>query len=409
MHKPYSNAAVRLLILFVSFLTSSAYGFFNSQSSANSMQIDAFTRVYHEQYGQAGYADIGLVQTLQGRLMHENQLADDVYLDAHYVLAWDSVFYKNSGLVPQHLTFDDALGFATSSNAYRMSDLKQSHALDEQNRIVQNLDRLVVHKAFEWGDVHLGRQAITLGIARFSQQSDVLYPVSFNNLQSDYRQGVDAARLEIPMGMLSVLDLAWVQGENHKRSAGFMRFKSHVHDMEYEITAMQLNKDSLWTLSLQQSLNNVGLWQELSLIKDENKSNRHFHRLSLGMDNTVSDFLISAEYFYNELGSDTELDYINRAASFNVNNKNAIYFLAQQYVFIGANYLEGSQNNFSINYALNLNDNSQLLSFVVNHNINAVWDVNLQTSAPLSMGGASRNSEFSQYFHSFSLNLSAVF
>ena len=401
-----------LSILLVGLMACNAYGFFEQIETSNSVQIDGFSRVYYEQHSEAGYADIGLVQTVQGRLMHESKLTDRTYIDAHYVLAWDTLLYKNSGDVPEYLSFNELSKFGPSERAYRSDDLKQSHAVDNKNRLLQNLDRLVLHHAFEWGDLHLGRQAITLGISRFSQQSDVLYPVSFNNLQSDYRQGVDAMRFELPMGILSVLDMAWVQSENAERSVGFLRFKSNMDYLEYEITGMQLNDDALLTLSLQQSLNSVGLWQELTLLNDENKKNRTYHRLTIGLDNTVSDFLISAEYYYNELGSEDPIEYSSKAAEFNLYNKNAITFFAQQYVFIGANYLEGSQNNMTMNYALNLNDKSQLVSMVFNHNINERWDANLQANLPLSTGYNSDrnlNAEFSQYFHSLSLNLSAIF
>jgi hypothetical protein len=390
----------------------SAYGFLENVSSENSVQLDGFTRVYHEQHSEAEYADTGIVQTLQGRLMHESRIDNTLIIDAHYVLAWDGVAYKNSGQVPDHLTLNNAQGLIERSGAFRISDVKGNYNLNSEHRLTQNIDRLVAHKAFDWGDIHLGRQAITLGVSRFSQQSDVLYPVSFNNLQSDYRQGVDAVRFEVPMGMLSVLDMAWVQGETKNDSAGFVRFKANLALLEYEITAMQLHEDAMLTISLQQSLHNTGLWQELSFIQDESKSNKTYHRFSIGFDNTVSDFLISAEYYYNELGTDQSDQYLSKAVSFNLYTKNAISFLAQQYLFVGANYLEGSQDNFSINYAYNINDNSQLLSAVFNHNINATWDVNVQTNLPISIGsqaGDHKLSEFSQYFHSLSLNLSAIF
>jgi hypothetical protein len=56
-------------------------------------------------------------------------------------------------------------------------------------------------------DLTLGRQAITFGKAYFWNPMDVFLPFDPEQLDRDYKEGVDAARLDIPLGNFSGLNL----------------------------------------------------------------------------------------------------------------------------------------------------------------------------------------------------------
>ena len=375
-----------------------------------SYQLDSFSNLYYnDSFGDTTsstkYADTGLAQAFQLRFMLLQGMDSSSYLELHYELASQSVLYKNSGQIPPQPELSNSEGL------YRAWDLNDGHDFDAQNTLSHNLDRLLYHKALDWADLMLGRQAITFGLSKFSNQADVLYPISLGSLITDYRQGVDAIRLEKPMGMLGVMDMGWVQGESQKKSAAFYRLKHHSDLAEYELTAINLYQDYLLTLGSQQAWGEVGLWQELSLIKDENLANEKA-RLSMGADHRFGDFLYMVEYHYNGLGHKQSSEYLNNALSSSLYQKGSVQLLAQQYAFFSASYLEGSRHQISFQYSINLNDASQLFSSIYGFNINELWDASLQLNLPIDSFVSDSNketAEFSTYNQLLSLNLKALF
>lgn len=74
------------------------------------------------------------------------------------------------------------------------------------------LDRFAVKFSPEWGDITIGRQAITFGKAFFWNPLDVF--LAFDPLQFDreYKPGVDALRVDIPLGDFSGITLVGALG-----------------------------------------------------------------------------------------------------------------------------------------------------------------------------------------------------
>jgi len=74
------------------------------------------------------------------------------------------------------------------------------------------LDRLNLKFTLPWFDVTVGRQAITFGKAYFWNPLDVFLAFDPRSFDRDYKPGVDALRIDIPIGDFSGVNLVGVAG-----------------------------------------------------------------------------------------------------------------------------------------------------------------------------------------------------
>ncbi len=70
-------------------------------------------------------------------------------------------------------------------------------------RLTHQLDRLYFFYSFDFADLTVGRQPISMGVGRIFRPADVLAPFSPQELDTEQRRGVDALKIEIPIGDLS--------------------------------------------------------------------------------------------------------------------------------------------------------------------------------------------------------------
>lgn len=80
--------------------------------------------------------------------------------------------------------------------------------VDQHNiRLQHMLDRLFFSYSFSVLDLTIGRQPISMGIGRVFRPNDVLAPFSPYEFDTEQRRGVDAIKIEIPLGDVSELML----------------------------------------------------------------------------------------------------------------------------------------------------------------------------------------------------------
>jgi len=73
-------------------------------------------------------------------------------------------------------------------------------------------DRFNVKIALPWMDITLGRQAVTFGKAYFWNPLDIFLPFDSSQFDRDYKAGVDAVRMDVPLGDLSGVTLVYAFG-----------------------------------------------------------------------------------------------------------------------------------------------------------------------------------------------------
>ena len=84
------------------------------------------------------------------------------------------------------------------------------------------LDRFNAKSALSWADITVGRQAITFGKAYFWNPLDIFLPFDPRQFDRDYKAGVDALRVDIPLGSFSGINLITVAGRELDSSRKFI-------------------------------------------------------------------------------------------------------------------------------------------------------------------------------------------
>lgn len=104
---------------------------------------------------------------------------------------------------------------------------------------VTDLDRAAISLRMPFADLTVGRQAVTFASTWFWNPLDVFNPISAFALERDYKVGVDAIRLDIPVGDFSTLTLVGALGNTQhddfwRESAGLIHFQSALSGIEFK-------------------------------------------------------------------------------------------------------------------------------------------------------------------------------
>jgi hypothetical protein len=84
------------------------------------------------------------------------------------------------------------------------------------------LDRFNTKSALSWADITVGRQALTFGKAYFWNPLDIFLPFDPRQFDRDYKAGVDALRVDIPLGSFTGINLITVAGRELDSSGEFI-------------------------------------------------------------------------------------------------------------------------------------------------------------------------------------------
>ena len=133
----------------------------------------------------------------------------------HPRLRWEAHAVQNLALT----TFSSVeagsanlLGAAGDEVPYRLAGARRDWGDGGGVRGSAHLDRAHLRIAFERADLTVGRQAITFGKAWFWNPLDVFLPFGSTQFDRDYKPGVDALRVDLPLGDLSGATLVGVPG-----------------------------------------------------------------------------------------------------------------------------------------------------------------------------------------------------
>ena len=249
--------------------------------------------------------------------------------------------------------------------SYRLIDLRPEitdPAADRDFRLFQNLDRLVAHWTLHQTDITIGRQAIAFGSAKVIQATDVLLPYSFQQLNVEYRIGVDAVRAQIPISQMGELDFGVVVGEKFRadKSAAFARIKASLAETDIVGMAMVFSDAKLLGGGLQR-----GIWQlgyNLDFAQVWVDGDERYFRLSQGLDYTfASGLTLFAEYHFNGAGASDPADYLARLKSF-AYQKGGVFLLGRHYFIPGLSYQITPLLSSRIQSMVNLQDGSTFIS-----------------------------------------------
>jgi len=251
---------------------------------------------------------------------------------------------------------------------------------DDRALLLQNLDRLYAKLRGARFDLYVGRQAIAWGSAKAINPTDVIAPFLPTEIDTEDRVGVDAARMRIPLGALSELDLGYVAGRDlaWDRSAAFARARMYVRSTDLTLLSMVFRRNLLFGLDATRAVGGAGVWLEAAQVIVDDRadspavplpgaSDDDYFRLSAGADYNLRAGLYGfAEYHFNGAGAAEPRDYLGRLFTTGPTD-GAVYQLGRHYAIPGVRWQVSALNTLSVQSLINLSDGSLLVTPYFEH------------------------------------------
>jgi len=157
--------------------------------------------------------------------------------------------YFSAGASPGTGAFDLAIG----KTRYRALDETWDWLEKGETTASLWLDRFNLKIVLPNTDISVGRQAITFGKAYFWNPLDVFLPFDPRQFDRDYKAGVDALRIDIPLGDFSGFTLVGVLGRELDLSGDYVRSEKTLNASWYGSALLARVFTTLegWDLALQ--------------------------------------------------------------------------------------------------------------------------------------------------------------
>jgi hypothetical protein len=187
------------------------------------------------------------------------------------------------------------------------------------------LDRALVKLYFKPFDLFAGKQIVAWGTGYAFNPTDVWN--TKNPLDADApKTGVNALRLEIPLGAVSGISLVASPGRDFSHASGGFRYKTNFQRFDISICAMRIMNSDRELLGLPKKImagadmagqiGDVGVWAEAALNNpvydwmEYTDFDSSYVQADIGLDYTFENGLYCMlEYYYNGLGRDDADDY----------------------------------------------------------------------------------------------------
>ena len=281
--------------------------------------------------------------------------------------SWQLHYELNPLISSRTLPLQDST-LAITDGSYRLTDLHGPDTNKEKkHRIFQNLDRLNLQIRFDQGDLTIGRQAITLGAARFINPTDVFLPFNVQTFNQEYRIGVDALRYQSPLGDLGELDLGVVLGDdaNPEDSALFLQLRGNYRGSDLNLAISRFAQQNMIGAGIQSALGNFGFWLEIATVSGDTD----YTRTSIGLDFAFTESTLGQiEYHYNGAGSKNPADYVSQFTS-TAYQRGGVFLLGKNYVIPSITQQLSPLTSLNLSGFINLDDDSLFLSLSTAFNI----------------------------------------
>ncbi|MDZ7794338.1 MAG: hypothetical protein U5P10_11805 [Spirochaetia bacterium] len=291
-----------------------------------------------------------------------------------------------------------SVGGETGYRAYDFDEklYPEQSSADQNLAVYHNLDRMYGSVYLPFGDLYLGRQAISWGSAHVINPTDIIAPYSFSKLNTEEKGGVDAVRLRIPVGGMSEIDLGYVAGDefSYAESALFARTRLYAAGADMSLLVMDFQENLLIGGDVTRSIGGAGSWIEAAYVlpealgSDGADAEQQYTTVSAGIDYNFGPKLYGyAEYHFNSPGK-------NDPSNYTAYTEGSIYLQGRHYAAIGGTYQLTPLIPVSGMVLMNITDISA--NFSLNIDYNFTKDVYISGGCYLG-AGESQSTEFAAY------------
>jgi hypothetical protein len=225
-------------------------------------------------------------------------------------------------------------------------------------------------------ELTLGRQRIAWGTAHFWSPADVFNPISPLQVESDERQGVDAAQLAVQLPQNLRWSLVYAPGDGIGRSTEATRLATTVHNFDVAVEGGHFRQDWLAGGDFAGQWGGAGLRGELTYTWRGTSAQPDALRWTFGSDYAInSKWYVLAEYFYNQgqpagiqPGQPVDPSVLLRYT-------NEIFTLRRHFLSAGARYTVTPLLNVETYTVIDLQGPSVLFLPVATYNLTANTDL----------------------------------
>jgi hypothetical protein len=189
--------------------------------------------------------------------------------------------------------------------------------LDWQHEI----DRLSVDVRSPWGDVILGRQAIGWGVGLIWAPEDLFIAFSPVQIDREFRTGVDAARVLVPLGPFTEAEAVYAAFDSgFDQQATALRWRTTLEPSNVDVGVMggKFYDDVVLGSLFAGQVRGIGVHGEATYTHNYggDVGPKNFVRAVLGADYRFpKDVRVVGEYYLNGFGATNPDRYLARAAS----------------------------------------------------------------------------------------------
>ena len=131
--------------------------------------------------------------------------------EIHYeAVAFGGEYYRHLARLAHDAAFPSIDPSFSVSDHTRLFNLTRVIDENADYLVYHRLDRLFIRRAWMWGDLSLGRQAVTWGNGLMFNPMDLFNPFSPSDTNRDYKIGDDLVSLRITPPVVSEIQLLWV-------------------------------------------------------------------------------------------------------------------------------------------------------------------------------------------------------
>jgi len=290
--------------------------------------------------------------------------------------------YDLAPTVQDHLLFSyQPTAMTSPAEGYRFDDLKPRLYPDPDDPVASfglyhNLDRANVTIRLDFADVTIGRQPIAFGSARVINPTDILTPYSYGTLDTEDRLGIDAVRVQAPLGFMGELDAGVVAGDDFdsEESAAYLRAKYYLFRTDVSVIALAFRENLLIGLDMARSVGGAGVWLEAAQVyvnsfADRDQYADDYTRLSAGFDYAFSgESYFFCEYHFNGPGTNKAEEYATNSVQ-TAYLEGATYLMGKHYLTPGMSYQITPLLTSDVELLTNLSDPSTYLLVSAEYNL----------------------------------------
>ncbi len=322
-----------------------------------------------------------------------------IYEGSWKTLSWEA-HYEH--LIGGRLTSEEAIGASARaervSAAFRYFDLDWDIETKEHFFWEHQFDRLNAKVDLGLADLIFGRQAISWGVGYLWSPVDLLTTFSPLQINRDYKAGIDAMLLDVPLGPFQESYLAYAPDEKWSNSALLGRHRLRLGPMDMAVTGGWIISDYVLGGEINADVKGVGVRLEATHTWPEVTS--RFVRAVLGFDYQFTpDLFLQLEYYYNGFGTTDPARYLQVMSAPRF-QRGEVFNTAPHYIGGNGRYQLTPLIILNGNTIINLNDGSALLEPAMVYSLSDNAEIRL--GAIFAVGKRPKDnlrSEFGTYPH----------